>query len=428
MPSPCLFTARLSSLLTLVALGCPGDDGGTASTPSTSGVATTGPATSDPLPTTGDATTEGTTDGTTAGTSSGPPPECTGPRLLSRWPVPDMGSCLGIGIDDSGAVVYLVDASEGDTPLPTLVRVVDGEVAWSVTHDSALEYVIPYGLAVRGDGVAMIVGHSADQSDYAETVPWAATYDADGALLFDDIELGNVCPEPCVHGGNEAVVVNPAGEFLVAGYRGDYVDFQFEDIGVLRRYDAGGQIAETTFPLPYPNTENHVSAMSLADDGSVVVFGDSEEDFNNTDWFFARLAADGTYTDGQTLSIDEEDEARGVAALSDGSIVFTAWTGTFSDSKSVMIRLGPDYAPIWQKEVEWPGETVLRGPGDATYSTIVDYQTIEKITKDGDLLWSDDPCLDGYQASAFALSPDSTRLVVYGYYDESNVIDVYDTI
>ena len=422
------------ALLGLVGSACPGGGASTESTTGSSGGVTTDePATTGLPPTSTSAGSSGaeSTGAPSSGAESTGSPVCTGPHLLSRWVVPDQKWALGVAMDDSGAVTFLGGSPSSDDYHATLVRIVDGEVAWSLTHKPAFKYVHPHGFAVRGDGVALIVGASSyDSGGVYERLPWTAAYDAAGALIFDHVTVADTCADPpCLKGENRAVVVTTGGEFLVAGEQGTYSDFEFKMAGVLRRYDATmGEVEVTEFPLPYADGEDLTRSMALRGDGSVVMFGETHMGFNSIDWWFARLAADGTFQSVDTVSADEEDIAAGVAVLDDGSIVFSAQTGKHNQiGENFAARLDPTLASVWQVPGSWYGPIVL-GADNATYQTLDEYRIVEKLSGAGERMWKDDPCLDEYRANALALSPDGTKLILSRTLDRDKVVEIYDAI
>ena len=353
--------------------------------------------------------------------------------LAPALPPPD-GS-VGVAMDDSGAVTYLAAPTFGDQFHATLVRIVDGEVAWSVTHDPKFSYVRPYGLATRGDGVTMLVGFSDDShADTSGDVPWAAVYDATGAMLLDQVDETVMDPNacfgsPCVLGYNRAAVVNDAGEFLVAGVkdlRFD-ADIHWDSYGVLRRFDATGELAVTPFLMSMDlGGVNEVRSLAQRGDGSLVMFGERDADYPATDWWFARLDADGGFGDLTTLSAGETDEAGGVVYRDDGTIVFSAQSGDWPDEQAFVASLDADLAPGWQRKGSLFGPIVL-GDDDATFQVLDGDRVATKLSAAGEPLWQDS-CMEGDPADALALSPDRTRLIVCRTLDADRVVEIYENI
>lgn len=421
---------RLPNLVALAAVlaACPGSPGSgdgstasssssTASTTADASTSTTAPATSaDDTSTRGDDPTTGGTD--TEGA-------CESPRLLARWVVPDLVDstvCAGVGMDDSGDVLFLGGSNDSDQYHAQLVRLADGVVEWSVLHPASNEFVNALALAVRGDGVALMTGFADDgDPNYFQRLPWTAAYDELGNLMSESVVTGDACPRPpCFDGENHAAVVTATGELLIAGAQ-NVPDGSFNRMAVVRRYDPiAGELEATEFPTPEQDFDDITRAMALHADGSVVLLGQTHDLLSSNLWI-ARLSASLTFIDIGTLDAGEDDVPGGVVALSDGSIAFAAR----GDDQQYVARLSADLTPIWSRPSGNNGPMVL-GDDESIFAVVGEDRIVEKLDVDGEPQWADDPCLDGEPARALALSPDGTQLIVGRRSGPDQVVELYD--
>jgi hypothetical protein len=406
-PSP-----RARSITLAVALtACSGSSGSSDESTATDSSSPTAPTTSAADASTGESTTD-------------PGGACESPRLLARWVVPDLqeeARCFGVGMDDSGDVLFLGGSHGSDYHHAQLVRLADGEVEWSVLHPAANEYVAGLGLAIRGDGVALITGFTDDPGSF-QRLPWTATYDHLGNLMSESVVTSDGDPPPPLFDGeNHAAVVAASGEFLIAGAQHP-PNGTNNRTAVVRRYDPiAGELAVTAFPTPAGDHRDIAHAIALDAGGGVVVLGQTRSATSiYTDLWIARLSADLTLVDIHTRDVGNDDRPRGVAALPDGSIVIAA-----GGSERYVVRVSADLSPVWSLPGGASGPVLLGD--DAIFTVVGDDRIVEKLGFDGEQQWADDPCLDGGSADALALSPDGSLLIVgrTRSYQEV-VVELYD--
>lgn len=405
---------RALPLTVLLAAAC-ASEGGESSTAATTGSG----ATSDepPLPTSSTGST-GDTSGTTAAA-----PDCSASRLRSRWTLPEETTCFGVAMDDGQGVTVLAGEDDSDSYKAVLHRFVAGALVWSIEHPPPDDHVRPHALALRGDGVAVVTGFSADPTPGSfESVPWTVAYDAAGALLWEHVDTSGTCDQPpCRMGKNRGVVVTPGGEFLVGGERGLYGDVGFDMTYVLRRYDASmGEVELHEYPTPFNDDDDEASALALRPDGGVIMMGQTHNMSFTADLWLARLSGAGALERVDTFAAGDDDVVQFVTAMSDGSAVYSALADGFYAA-----RIAADLAPVWHLDTDWYGP-VLAGPGDVVFAAVDDNRVVDKLDAAGERQWADDECLAGEGASALGLSPDGAQLLVCRPYEGTTVVEIYD--
>ncbi len=405
---------RTLPLTVLLAAAC-ASDGGESSTAATTGSG----ATSDgsPLPTSSMGST-GDTSGTTDAA-----PDCSASRLRSRWTLPEKTTCFGVAMDDGQGVTVLAGEDDSDSYKAVLHRFVAGALVWSIEHPPPDDHVRPHALALRGDGVAVVTGFSADPTPGSfESVPWTVAYDATGALLWEHVDTSGTCDQPpCRMGKNRGVVVTAGGEFLVGGERGLYGDVGFDMTYVLRRYDASmGEVELHEYPTPFNDDDDVASALALRPDGGVIMMGQTHNMSFTADLWLARLSGAGALERVDTFAAGDDDVVQFVTAMSDGSAVYSALADGFYAA-----RIAADLAPVWHLDTDWYGP-VLAGPGDVVFAAVDDQRVVDKLDAAGERQWAADECLAGEGASALGLSPDGAQLLVCRSYEGTTVVEIYD--
>lgn len=405
--------------LAVLLTACPGGSGD--SEPTATAAPTTGGA-GETTPTDGGETTPTGSEGTSAGTSAGETAaDCSQSRLVASVKLPEDTTCFGVAMDANGGITVLAGEDDSDSYEAELHRIVDGQLAWSLVHPPPDDYVRPFSLALRRDGVAVVAGFASDPASN-ETLPWTVAYDPDGKVVWEHVDSAEQCAEPpCRKGTNQGVVVTADGEFLVAGERGVYMDFNFKVSGVLRRYDAAiGETEVTEFALPTDDGEEETRAMALRADGGVVLVGESYPEPFSTDVWVAHLNADGSFESIESFNAGDDESVEFVTALSDGSFVLSARADDF-----YAVRLDAGLNAIWHTETDWYGP-VIAGPDDTVYAAVHDFRVVDKLDDEGQPQWADDPCLANYGATALGLSPDGAQLLVCRSDQEGTYVEVYD--
>ncbi|HEX8250396.1 MAG TPA: hypothetical protein VF599_19635, partial [Pyrinomonadaceae bacterium] len=212
---------------------------------------------------------------------------------------------------------------------------------------------VAYSVAIQPDG--KIVAAGTDNQRQYDTI--LARYNADGTLdtTFDgDGKVSNDFGSDS--GESNAVITQPDGKIIVAGYADDFTRSHF----AVARYLQNGRL-DTSFggtgrvvtPVGQGTTAI-ARSIAVQPDGKIIVAGSAY--VNNSrlyDFAVVRYNADGTLDTGfdgdgiatidVTNSVSASDTAYSVDIQPDGKIVLggtTGGSGTFSDS--ALVRCNPD--------------------------------------------------------------------------------------
>jgi uncharacterized delta-60 repeat protein len=228
---------------------------------------------------------------------------------------------------------------------------------------------------VLPDGRLVVAGRGAN--DFA-----LVRYDAAGALdpTFGNDGVATIVPHP-MNGAAQAIVRQPNGKLVAAGYVDNGTDFDF----AVRRYEADGSI-DLTFgdvglvTTAFGSQRDIATDVVLAPDGRIVVVGYTYVTDSDTDIALARYRPDGSLDasfglGGKVITgLAISDLANAVALQPDGKIVVV---GTTNNYDVLVLRYDPDGAL----------DSTFGTGGVQTISltTSADYATDVQVLPDGKL-------------------------------------------
>jgi hypothetical protein len=104
-----------------------------------------------------------------------------------------------------------------------------------------------------------------------------------------------------------------------------------------------------------PDADYGVERMALATDGDLLLVGAHSEDIDNVDFWFARLAPDGTVIASATHDLQDVESATAVAPLPDGGAMVAGETVSFVNT--------PNDQDIWMARLDASGRMIGQLPG-----------------------------------------------------------------
>jgi uncharacterized delta-60 repeat protein len=197
-------------------------------------------------------------------------------------------------------------------------------------------------MAVQSDGKVIVVG-SADDGSNLVVVRYTANGDLDTSFNGTGVITTSIASSTTTE-TNTAVLVQPDGSIVVAGYTGSTY--------LIQRYTAAG-VLDTGFSGDGKETANfagtkysEIQAMVRQSDGKLLVAGNVYQGSNNYDFAVARYNTDGTLdttfntTGKQVFSYNAYDHITDIKVQSDGKILLAGYTGSSSSSTDgVLVRL-----------------------------------------------------------------------------------------
>jgi hypothetical protein len=151
---------------------------------------------------------------------------------------------------------------------------------------------------------------------------WIRKHDPTGAELWISLVNGPASGEDFAR----AVAVGPDNTIVVAGFvTGDAVSGR--EIWVSKLDPSGGEVWTDTVAGPYETGDDSAYAVTVLDDGSVIVGGELTLTSQDNDLWVRKYDAGGneqwTYTHaGDGLALDS---ARGLSGTADGDVYVTGW-------------------------------------------------------------------------------------------------------
>ena len=264
---------------------------------------------------------------------------------------------LSVAIQSDGKI--LVGGSEGDCEFDCLNEFAvaryntDGTLDNTFDKDGKLTGNYLSGnttfnkIAVQKNGKIVVLGNKIYKKNI--TTSFIARYNTNGTI---DKTFGK--------GGVKAFDFNIASIALQSDGKivavGTIVESQQADFAIYR-FNGDGSI-DSTFSddgrqtTDFDSSYDMVAAVAIHTDGKIVVAGTADierDDYSNHDFAVARYNADGSLDrsfsdDGKVITdlSDQEEYAKAVAILSDGSIIVGGLTQTFRHEYDVLIKYNPD--------------------------------------------------------------------------------------
>lgn len=203
---------------------------------------------------------------------------------------------------------------------------------------------------------------------------------------------------------------NGATYFLVWGENGETN---------IQHYDTTGQIQ---FSKTLPNVEAAPKGLDIASDGSIIVFGSTDNYGNGGDDFFVNyLDANGSLIWSKAFGSSSNDYLQDGIFDNDGNIVLAGYTKFGSDWQSSVIKINPANGQIyWVKKLDngaigfdfLRSIKLLKDGNYLLYGEFESDATCVKMTADGSILWAKNIVFTG---SGIQTNPD-----MYDFHESSN--------